>query len=219
MRLTPVYFICSPRPYVGKTVLARQLTEFLELFRGTVAAFDINLKEPSLVDFLPRLTETADVIDTRAQMALMDRLIVNDGEAKVIDIGFHAFDDFFRMITEIGFFKEAARQGIRPLVIYAPDTDRVSTRGYEDICRKVPYDSLMVLDNEFVLRGPLPEIYSHGYSLYIRALPMFLKTYIDRTDFSFISYLRQERDPSTELHQWIRANFNRFRDLETQLMR
>ncbi len=120
------------------------------------------------------------MIDTRAQMALMDRLIVNDGEAKVIDIGFHAFDDFFRMITEIGFFKEAARQGIRPLVIYAPDTDRVSTRGYEDICRKVPYDSLMVLDNEFVLRGPLPEIYSHGYSLYIRALPMFLKTYIDR---------------------------------------
>ena len=70
-------------------------------------SFDINLKEPSLLEYLPRTTETADVIDTFGKMQLMDRLIVNDSVAKVIDLGFHAFDEFFKMTDEIGFMKEA----------------------------------------------------------------------------------------------------------------
>ena len=58
MSRTPVYIICSPRPLVGKTLIARLLSEFLLLKNGTVAAFDINLKEPSLLDYLPGITET-----------------------------------------------------------------------------------------------------------------------------------------------------------------
>jgi hypothetical protein len=48
MRHTPVFIVCSPRPLVGKTLLARLLGEFLLLKNGAgaVAAFDINLKEP-----------------------------------------------------------------------------------------------------------------------------------------------------------------------------
>ena len=110
MSATPVYIVCSPRPLVGKTLLARLLSEFLLLKDGTVSAFDINLKEPSLLEYLPRVTETADVADTFGKMALMDRLIVHDGVAKVVDLGFHAFDEFFRMTSEIGFLKEAARR-------------------------------------------------------------------------------------------------------------
>ena len=97
MSPTPVYIICSPRPLVGKTLLARLLSEFLLLKDGIVSSFDINLKEPSLLEYLPRITETADVVDTYGKMQLMDRLIVNDGIAKVIDLGFHAFDEFFKM--------------------------------------------------------------------------------------------------------------------------
>ena len=80
-----------------------------------MTSFDINLKEPSLLEYLPRTTETADVIDTFGKMQLMDRLIVNDGVAKVIDLGFHAFDEFFKMTEEIGFMKEAARRGVAPV--------------------------------------------------------------------------------------------------------
>src|SRR5436309_9424809 len=107
MSRTPVYIICSPRPLVGKTLIARLLSEFLLLKNGTVTSFDINLKEPSLLDYLPKNTETADVIDTHGKMQLMDRIIVNDSVAKVIDLGFHAFDEFFKMTDEIGFVKEA----------------------------------------------------------------------------------------------------------------
>src|SRR5258706_5211635 len=130
MRQTPVYIICSPRPLVGKTLIARLLSEFLLLKNGTVAAFDINLKEPSLLEYLPGITESAEVEDTFGKMSLMDRLIVNDGLAKVIDLGFHAFDEFFKMSEEIGFMKEAARRGVSPVILFVAATDRLSARGY-----------------------------------------------------------------------------------------
>src|SRR6202008_3319101 len=128
MSPTPVYITCSPRPFVGKTLVARLLSEFLLLKNGTVTSFDINLKEPSLLDYLPGITETAEVNDTFGKMQLMDRLIVDDGIAKVIDLGFHAFDEFFKMSEEIGFMKEAARRGVAPIILFVADTDRVSSR-------------------------------------------------------------------------------------------
>src|ERR1700761_6640969 len=106
MAATPVFIVCSPRPHVGKTVVARLLSEFLLLKNGDVTAFDINLREPSLLDYLPNVTETADISDTYGKMALMDRAIIDDAMAKVVDLGFHAFEEFFTMIDEIGFIKE-----------------------------------------------------------------------------------------------------------------
>src|SRR5512140_3592855 len=152
MHTTPVYIICSPRPLVGKTLIARQLSEFLLLKNGDVVAFDINLKEPSLLDFLPDTTETAEIENTFGKMALMDRGIVNDGIAKVIDLGFHAFDEFFTMADEIGFMKEAARRGVSPVILFVADTDRVSARGYDKLRAQIPRASLIVVDNEYVVR-------------------------------------------------------------------
>ena len=218
MSATPIYIICSPRPLVGKTLLARLLSEFLLLKNGTVTAFDINLKEPSLLEYLPQVTETAEVDNTFGKMALMDRLIVNDGIAKVIDLGFHAFDEFFTMSEEIGFMKEAARRGVAPIVLFVADTDRVSARGYPMLQEQVPANALVTIDNEHVVRGELPPAMGHGRTIRVAALPAFLKTYIDRLNFSFTGYLRQEKDSSTELHQWIRKNYSSFRDLELRLL-
>jgi hypothetical protein len=218
MSLTPVYIICSPRPLVGKTLLARLLSEFLLLKNGTVSSFDINLKEPSLLEYLPRTTETADVIDTFGKMQLMDRLIVNDGVAKVIDLGFHAFDEFFKMTNEIGFLKEATRRSVAPIILFVADTDRVSARSYPVLQEQIPAQALITIDNEHVVRGELPAAMATGKVLRISALPSFLKTYVDRPTFSFTDYLRNERDSSTELHQWIRKNYTSLRELEFRLL-
>ena len=218
MSRTPIFIICSPRPLVGKTLIARLLTEYLLLKHGTVVAFAINLKEPSLLEFLPRVTETADVIDTFGKMQLMDRLIVNDGIGKVIDLGFHAFDEFFKMTGEIGFMKEAARRGVSPLILFVADTDRVSARAFPMLQQQIPPPALVTVDNEHIVRGELPPAMARGRVLRIAALPAFLKTYIDRLTFSFTGYLRNEKDSSTELHQWIRANYSSFRDLELNLL-
>jgi hypothetical protein len=218
MSATPVYIICSPRPLVGKTLIARLLSEFLLLKNGTVTSFDINLKEPSLLEYLPRTTETADVIDTFGKMQLMDRLIVNDGVAKVIDLGFHAFDEFFKMTDEIGFLKEAVRRGVAPAILYVPDIDRASAAGYSMLQQQIPPNALIAVDNEHVVRGELPRAMERGRVVRISALPVFLKTYIDRLSFSFTTYLRNEKDSSTELHQWIRRNYTSFRELELSLI-
>ncbi|MBR0968916.1 hypothetical protein JQ554_33185 [Bradyrhizobium diazoefficiens] len=218
MSATPLYIICSPRPQVGKTLLARLLTEFLLLKNGDVAAFDVNLKEPSLLDFLPKVTETADVIDTFGKMQLMDRVILDDGLAKVIDLGFHAFDEFFKMTEEIGLLKEAARRHVAPMILFMADTDRVSARAHEMLRDRIPRINLITVDNEFIIRGELPLAMAGGRLFRLPALPGFLKTYIDRLNFSFTGYLRQERDSSTELHQWIRRNYLAFRELELSLI-
>jgi Mrp family chromosome partitioning ATPase len=218
MQRTPVFIICSPRPLVGKTLTARLLSEFLLLKNGTVAAFDINLKEPSLLEYLPAITETAEVDDTFGKMALMDRLIVNDGIAKVIDLGFHAFDEFFKMSEEIGFLKEAARRSVAPVILFVADNDRLSARGHAVLAQQIPETALVTVDNEFVVRGELPATMDRGQVIRIGALPVFLKTYISRLTFSFTDYLRNEKDSSTELHQWIRRNYSSFRDLELSLI-
>jgi hypothetical protein len=215
---TPVYIICSPRPLVGKTLIARLLSEFLLLKNGAVVSFDINLKEPSLLEYLPKITETADVIDTFGKMQLMDRVIVDDGIAKVIDLGFHAFDEFFKMTEEIGFMKEAARRSVAPVILFVADTDRVSARAYPMLQQQIPASALVTIDNEFIVRGELPAAFARGRVLRIAALPVFLKTYIDRLTFSFTEYLRNEKDSSTELHQWIRKNYFSFRELELNLI-
>jgi hypothetical protein len=194
------------------------LSEFLLLKNGRVTAFDINLKEPTLLDYLPDVTETADVIGTYGKMQLMDRVIVDDGLSKVIDLGYHAFDEFFKMSEQIGFLKEAARRNVAPIVLFVADIDRTSARAYEMLKLQIPPSNLIVIDNEYVVRGELPDAMSHGRVMRVTALPTFLKTYVDRLAFSFTGYLRQEKDSSTELHQWIRRNYYAFRELELKLI-
>ena len=136
----------------------------------------------------------------------------------MVDLGFHAFDEFFKMIEEIGFIKEAARRGVAPVILFMADIDRISARGYETLRTHIPPGALVTVDNEYVVRGELPVAMGRGRTLAIPALPPFLKTYIDRLNFSFTDYLRQEKDSSTELHQWIRRNYLAFRDLELKLI-
>jgi hypothetical protein len=122
------------------------------------------------------------------------------------------------MSEEIGFMKEAARRGVSPVILFVADTDRASARGYAMLQQQIPPTALIAIDNEYVVRGELPAAMAQGRVLRIAALPVFLKTYIDRLTFSFTSYLRNEKDTSTELHQWIRENYFSFRELELSLI-
>lgn len=218
MQRTPVYIVCSPRPRVGKTLLSRLLLEFLDAQHGTAAGFDVNMSEPSLVDYLPRLAETADLSDTRGEIALMDRLIVHDGIPKVIDLGYPSFENFFRMIEQTGFFKEAPLRSIEPVVLFIAGNDRASPSAFSDLQTRFPGTAIVAVDNEAITLGDLPRIFADARPVVIHALPGFLKSIIDRTNFSFAGYLRGPNDPSAELHQWIRRTFVAFRELELNLI-
>ncbi len=218
LRRTPVYIICSPRPRVGKTLLARLLVEFLLLQHGDVLAFDINLNEPSLLDYHPRLTETANIDDTFGQMQLMDRIIANDGVPKVIDLGFHAFDNFFRVLGEIGFVKEAFGRGVEPIVLFMLDRDSISARAYAMLRAQFGRLATVPVNNDMVLLGELPDWLGPTKTFDMALLPDFLKGYITRTNFSFTAFVKDRRNSASELYDWTRDIYRQFREIGLRLL-
>ena len=55
-RRTPIFIVTSSRPRVGKTLIARALTEYFCAQNRPVAAFDVNPDEFNLIDHLPAYT-------------------------------------------------------------------------------------------------------------------------------------------------------------------
>jgi hypothetical protein len=129
-RRTLVLVVCSPLPRVGKTLVARLLMEFFLADGRHVAAFDLNPDDHTLAEQRPDHTTIANVDDTKAQMALFDRLVVADEVTKVVDLGDRCFDRFFAVMADIGFATEAPRRGIVPVVLFIADADRRSLQAY-----------------------------------------------------------------------------------------
>jgi hypothetical protein len=92
-RPTPLYIIGSPRALCGKTFLALLITDYLSQDGGRAEAFDLNPGEHALAACRPKITTKADLATTPAQISLFDRLIVNEGKPKVVDLGYALFED------------------------------------------------------------------------------------------------------------------------------
>ncbi len=101
-------------------------------------------------------------------------------------------------------------------MLFIPDRDRSSVAWR--CCGDVSEPALVPVENEHVLWGPLPQGFGRVRPFRIAALPAFLKSIIGRLNFSFTHYLRTNKDQSSELHQWVRNNYTRFRELELNLI-
>ena len=101
-RSKSIYIVCSPRQRVGKTLIARVLTEFILADGRSAVAFDLNPNNAALYSFLPRYAALADLSTTRGQMALFDELISEDEVTKVIDLGDECFEKFFTLLRQLG---------------------------------------------------------------------------------------------------------------------
>ena len=105
----------------GNTLVSRLLTEFYFIDDRHVAAFDLADEGPQKVDYLPDRATVVDISDIRGQVAFFDQLITDTPVAKVIDLSHRAFDNFFAIVREIGFFEEALNHSIDPLIFYIVD--------------------------------------------------------------------------------------------------
>jgi hypothetical protein len=221
---TPLYLVGSPRPRVGKTLVARLLIEFFHADGRPVQAFDLNPDDPALAEYLPACTRLADVRDTQGQMRLFDRLIVEDETPKVVDIGPDLFQSFFAVMDEIGFVREARRRGIEPVVLFVIDPDRLSTRTYAGLQQRFHDLAVVPVNNEYVTKGyPHREAFpargaAASVQLRIPVVPAFLKPVVDRRSFSFVGFLDAPSDGATEMHGWINQIFFEFRELELRLL-
>ena len=86
-RRTPVFIVCSPRPRVGKTLLARLLTEFYRAESGRWRPSTSTRTSSCWSTTCPATHAVPSIDDTPGQIALFDQLIVADEFAKVVDLG------------------------------------------------------------------------------------------------------------------------------------
>jgi hypothetical protein len=218
---TPIYIVASPRPRVGKTVLARLLVEFFRSGRRPLAAYDLNPRDPVLAGYFPKLVTPLDIADTRGQMMLFDQLIGRPA-TRVIDVGYGAYDQFFAVMAEIGFVREARRRMIEPVVLFAADHAAVTVRAYADLRHGLPDVTVVPVHNEFVSvtcdKDDFPPTRAACRMIRIPRLSQMVRGVIDRPSFSFATYLVATPGTPTEIHDWVAGIFAEFRELELRLL-
>jgi hypothetical protein len=223
---TSVTIIASPRPRVGKTLLARLLVDFHRHEGHAVAGYDLNTGEGTLREFLPEHTTAAVVGNVKGQMALFDRLIADDGVAKVIDVGHESFAPFFAIADQIGFLAETNKQAIAVAILFLLTPDASSVEAYASLSKRFPGMLLSPVHNEILgpaqYRGKYP--IGHGALLLrIRLLAPGLRKYIERPPFSFAddnaaSDAGLPADVHAELQHWLRRVHVEFRELGLRML-
>ncbi len=219
-----VTIVASPRPRVGKTLLARLLVDF-HLQEGREAAgFDLNNGEGTLAQFLPGHTTVASVGEVSGQMALFDRLITDDGVAKVIDLGNESFAAFFAVAEQIGFVEEASRQEIATAILFLLTPDASSVEAYGSLSKRFHGALLAPVQNDILGAGPHRGKYPLGRGALLLRLPLLpagLRRYIAQAPFSFAD---AEMDPDLapdlllELKHWRRRVHIECRELVLRLL-
>lgn len=228
-KTTPLYVVCSPQRAVGKTLLARLLAEFYLIDGRPVAAFDLADEGPQLADFMPQCTSLADIGDAMGQMALFDQIIADRQATKIIDVSRRTFKEFFTIAEKIGFFEEARRQAIEPLILFLVDPSPKSARAYAILRRWLTQASLLPVRNQTVARGipycaAFPNESTVSVSLEIPVLSASLKLMVEQQSFSFAQFWRATPTSlpprlDDELRGWIKRVFLQFREIELWLIR
>jgi hypothetical protein len=222
-RPTPVFIVTSSRPRVGKTLIARALTEFYCIQRRSVVAFDVNPDDFAMLDYLPAYTEPINLREARAEVKLFDRLVAADQAPKVVDLGHVVFDRFFAIMQQIEYAVEAERRNVIPVILFVADPDERARRGFAKLIDRFPSFLLIPVFNQVVpqislYRDHFPLNRSGGPSVSIPALTAVVRAIVDRPGFSFNTYSKRTRDTTTELYDWIRRVFVVFRELEVRLL-
>ena len=218
----PLYIVASPRPRVGKTLIARLLTEFFRSSDRPLIGYDLDPREPTFASYFPGLVSTVDIADTRGQMALFDRLVSGYDRTTVIDLGYGAFEQFFDVLTEIGFANEARRRGIEPIVLFVTDTSPPTARAYADLRRRLDTVAFVPVHNEatavFHEKADFPPSRPEYGLIRIPRLSAIVRGVVDRPSFSFENYMTERPGGPTEIHTWIAGIFAEFRELELRLL-
>lgn len=183
----PLYIVCSLLRGVGKTLLARLLIELHLIDGRDVAAFDLADEGPQLADYLSGIVTIADIGDPRGEMALFDRILAGNGAVTVIDLPHRALRSFFAITQKIGFFQEARRGGIEPLILFIVGQDPTSAKVYALLRRWLTAASLLPVRNKSEVRAQAAAATGDASmdGLDIAPLDFALRAQIDQLSFSF----------------------------------
>lgn len=209
---THVFIVCSPRPRTGKTLAARLIAEFYQASARPVSAFDLEPFEPGLAEHLPQIARHVSLSDTRGQKALFDRLIDDDGEVKVVDLGHLALEKFFTMASDIDFGVKARKKKISTMIMYVADQTSIALNTYTVLRKKFPEFGFIPVHNDAVahgieLRRHFPTLTNGMGPLHIPQMSANLRAAVDHKPFSFVD---AHRSAPGELAQSLRDELERF---------
>jgi hypothetical protein len=217
-----LYIVASRHPRVGKTLIARLLLDFLRLTGRPMTGYDLDPRESSFAACYPNLAWPVDIADIRGQMALFDRLIADNRRTSVIDLSHGVFDQFFKVMTEIGFEQEARRRLIQPIVLFITDAAPITAQSYAELRRRLTQTTFVPIHNEAAAFMLIPADFRPSSpncrALRIPRLSPLVRGVIDKPGFSFSAYMRSQSGGPTEVHSWIGQAFAEFRELELQLL-
>jgi len=186
----PIYVVCSPTRRVGKTLIARLLTDYCVASRRAVAAFDLADESPRLNDYAPDHAKVVDIDEVRNQVKLFDSLVAGNDVTKIIDVDRRQFGNFFVIANKIQLFEEARRQGIEPVLLFLIDPDPKAAKAYGTLRDWFPEVTLLPVRNQLVTRGmprggDFPHTSRLSVCLEIPVLSPALQAAVDREGFSF----------------------------------
>ena len=218
----PLYIVASPRPRVGKTLIARLLTEFFRSNGRALVGYDLDPREPTFAGYFPNVVTTMNIADTPGQMALFDRLLAGVPRTTVIDLGYGLFEQFFDVMTEISFVTEARRRAIEPIVLFVTDPAPATVRAYADVRRRLETTAFVPVHNEAISvmyeKADFPPSRPEYGVIRIPRLSAIVRGVVDRPSFSFGAYMTERPGGPTEIHSWIGTIFTEFRELELRLL-
>ena len=219
---TQLYIVASRHPRVGRTLLSRLLIDFLRMGGRPLVGYDLDPREPALAGCFPNLVWPVDIADTRGQMALFDRILSDHWRTTVIDLGQGLFDQFFKVMTEIGFEDEARQKLIQPVVLFIADSAPFTATTYSDLRGRLQQTIFVPVHNEaasfMVIAQDFPPSSPKYNTIRIPRLSPIVRGVIDRPGFSFGAYMSQQSGGPTEVHSRIAEVFAKFRELELQLL-
>ena len=215
--------VASPRPRVGKTLLARLLTDFHLQEGRSVAAFDLNVGNGTLAQFSPEHVTQSTIDDLKGQMALFDRLIPDDGATKIVDLGHASFEPFFTLTHQFGFAREARSRGIALVFLYLLTPDYTSVEAYHTLRTRLPEAVLAPVHNEIFGVTQHRERYGLVGSATVIRLPLLapaLRKYIEAPPFSFtdLQSSADDADTDVEVQHWLRQIYLQFRELYLRIL-
>jgi hypothetical protein len=216
-----VTIVASPQTRVGKTLLARVLTEF-HAEKGPVVAFDLNTGGGTLAQFLPEYTVVSGIGDVQGQMALFDRLVTDDGVAKIVDLGHESFEHFFALAQQIDFAEEAIKRSIAPAILFLVTPDAVSVEAYTDLRRSFPRASLAPVHNDIFGQSYRTKYQFIGNNEVVVRLPLLapgFRKYVENPPFSFAAPpAGLPAEIESELRRWLRRAYRELREFDLRIL-
>ena len=221
---TRVYICCSPHKRTGTTTTARLLADYFIVTRRSFAGFDTDPQEPDYWARFPQAVTIVDAAKIQGQVAMFDRLLVNDGTPKIVDVRYRSYDGFLEIIGQIGFMDEALRAMVLPIVLFHVDAtgaslaaSRALARHWPDLCM------VMVMNKGAAPLGRdaldiLPQFPSPR-RLVIGALDPATKACFEASDFSLSHFLLMPPSEMsivirTGLRAWVAPIFTQFQTFE-----